>query len=77
MDRRFLLKLVAGLPFVGALFARSSKAASAALSRVRPGDPGWPSEDLWKALGGGLQGELIKVELAAHRLRRRAGGRLR
>ncbi len=62
MDRRFLLQLVAGLPCVGALFAASSKAASAALSRVRPGDPGWPSEDLWKALGGGLQGELIKVD---------------
>ena len=62
MDRRFLLKLVAGLPFVGALFARSSKAASPPFSRVRPGDPGWPSEDMWKAFGRGLQGELIKVE---------------
>ncbi len=62
MDRRFLLKLVAGLPFVGALVAGSSKAASPPFSRVRPGDPGWPSEDLWKALGSELEGELIKVE---------------
>ena len=34
---------------------------SSPASRVRPGDPGWPSDDAWKALGRGLEGELIKV----------------
>ena len=29
--------------------------------RVRPGDPGWPSDDAWQELGRGLDGELIKV----------------
>ncbi len=64
MDRRSLLKIIAGLPLVGDLLAgTAAKAAdSSPASRVRPGDPGWPSDDAWKALGRGLEGELIKVD---------------
>jgi FAD/FMN-containing dehydrogenase len=61
MDCRSLLKIVAGLPLVGALFARSAAAASSLVSRLRPGDPGWPSEAAWEELRHGLDGELIKV----------------
>ena len=59
MDRRLVLKLIAAL---GGLLAGPSWAAAPAFTRVRPGDPGWPSGDLWSELGRGLQGRLIKVE---------------
>src|SRR5215472_5023125 len=35
--------------------------ATASFSRVRPGDPNWPSEEAWRQLGRRLDGQLIKV----------------
>jgi FAD/FMN-containing dehydrogenase len=61
MERRLLLKVFAALPFVSSFFGRPSKAAPD-FSRVRPGDPGWPSDDQWIALARQLEGELIRVE---------------
>lgn len=37
-------------------------AASATPSRVRPGDPGWPSETKWSHLAEQVQGQLVKVQ---------------
>ncbi len=62
MHRRRVLKVIAGLPIAGGLFGRAARGAPQALSRVRPGIPGWPSEEQWEGLGRGLQGELIKVQ---------------
>ena len=62
MHRRRVLKVIAGLPIAGGLFGRAARGAPQALSRVRPGNPGWPSEEQWEGLGRGLQGELIKVQ---------------
>ncbi len=62
MDRRLFVKLIAAVPFLARFFASSSKADAASLIRVRPADPAWPSEDLWKTLSDSLQGELIRVE---------------
>jgi FAD/FMN-containing dehydrogenase len=62
MDRRRLLGTLAGLPFLGALFASTSRAKAPSISRVRPGDPEWPSDEAWTELGKRLEGRLIKVE---------------
>ena len=45
MNRRRLLKILTALPFINALWARTSSSAQASPSpaRVRPGDPGWPA----------------------------------
>ena len=75
MDRRFLLKLVAGLPFVGAPRRRLVKGRVAPILARSPGRSRL-------AVRGPLEGasaatsraSLIKVELAARRLRRRAAG---
>ena len=63
MDRRSLLKIIAGLSLVGDFLMRcaASAAAPSPAARVRPGDPDWPSDDAWQELGRGLDGELIKV----------------
>src|SRR5208283_147313 len=49
-------------PFLARFFAGSSKADAPSLIRIRPSDPVWPSEDLWKSLSDSLQGELIRVK---------------
>ena len=41
-------------------------------SRVRPGDPAWPSEASWNRLSRDVGGRLVKVQLAARRLHGRA-----
>ncbi len=63
MDRRRLLKIVAGLPFASGLWRGASTLADASPSpaRVRPGDPAWPSEESWDQLGREVGGRLIKV----------------
>jgi hypothetical protein len=61
MNRRQLMQTMAGLPFIDGLFAAPASAASASFSRVRPGDPNWPSEEAWAQLGSRLNGRLIKV----------------
>ena len=62
MDRRRLLKIIAGLPFVGLWPGASTLAeASPSPARVRPGDPAWPSEESWDQLNREVEGRLIKV----------------
>ena len=70
-SRRRLLEILAGLPFMSGLAPRASAAAQPK-ERVRPGDPAWPSEESWDQLSRAVEGRLIKVQLAARRLRWRA-----
>ncbi len=57
MIRRHLLKAAACLPIL-APFAR---AQAAPLKRVRPGEPGWPSEAKWQELNAKVGGQLAAV----------------
>jgi FAD/FMN-containing dehydrogenase len=63
VNRRRLLKIIAGLPFANSLFPglAASAAAAPASGRVRPGDPAWPSDESWDQLGREVGGRLIKV----------------
>ena len=61
MNRRRLLGCVAALP-VWAGTLRSARAARPSVaSRVRPGDPGWPTESEWKNLRRSVAGSLISL----------------
>ena len=56
------MQILAALPFARGLFGGlAATAPAAAFSRVRPGDPQWPSDDVWEQLGRRLEGRLIKV----------------
>ncbi len=59
-SRRVLLETLAGLPFLSSL-APGASAAPGPKSRVRPGEPGWPSDAAWEKLSGEVGGRLIKV----------------
>jgi len=63
MIRRRLLQIIAGLPFANSLWPQASALAqpSPAPARVRPGEPGWPSDESWDQLGREVEGRLIKV----------------
>jgi len=62
MNRRALLQIAAGLPFASALWRSALTPAQAApTARVRPGDPGWPSDESWEQLNSEVGGRLIKV----------------
>src|SRR5579862_8963641 len=68
MRRRDLLSIAVLTPFLPALveprsaFATpTSKPNGARRSRVRPGDPGWPSESAWLALKQAVGGNLLKT----------------
>ena len=63
MNRRRLLNILAGLPFMNGLWPMASASAesSAPPARVRPGDPKWPSDESWDQLGREVGGRLIKV----------------
>ena len=61
MNRRRLLQIIAALPFARGLFGEAAAVATAPFSRVRPGDPKWPSVEIWEELGHRLDGQLIKV----------------
>src|SRR5271165_580146 len=63
VNRRRLLKIIAGLPFAHNLWPGASTLADASPSpaRVRPGDPAWPSEESWDNLNREVSGRLIKV----------------
>jgi FAD/FMN-containing dehydrogenase len=63
MDRRHLLQVIAGLSFSKSRFARPATVATmtAPFSRVRAGDPAWPSDERWTELGRQVGGRLIKV----------------
>jgi FAD/FMN-containing dehydrogenase len=65
MDRRrFLQAAAATIPYVSGLLPPASRAAAAtrALSRVRPGDPAWPSQALWDRLSHEVGGRLLKPQ---------------
>jgi hypothetical protein len=62
--RRHLLRLAASLPFLpglGLLRLTLAKAAANPISRVRPRDPGWPSEAQWDRLREEVGEALVKV----------------
>jgi FAD/FMN-containing dehydrogenase len=63
MSRRRLLEFLAGLPFMSGLAPGRSAYAQATPpeTRVRPGDPGWPSDEKWEQLSRKVEGRLIKV----------------
>ena len=63
MNRRRLLKAIAALPFARGLLPAAANSASTQppMSRVRPGDPAWPSEATWGKLNREVGGRLIKV----------------
>src|SRR5476649_668476 len=58
MKRRSLLKLAGSLPLAS---AGASAQTPKAFSRVRPGEPGWPSEAKWQELNAKVGGQLIAV----------------
>jgi FAD/FMN-containing dehydrogenase len=68
MDRRTLLKRLAAVPLLPALWPYLSRAAQTPLSaksafrRVRPGDPTWPSAATWEKLKQRVGGNLIQVQ---------------
>jgi FAD/FMN-containing dehydrogenase len=61
MDRRTLLRNAAAAPLWAAIGAPAVALAGAiGFERVRPGEPGWPSDAEWEALGGACGGNLVK-----------------
>jgi FAD/FMN-containing dehydrogenase len=62
MKRRFLLKAATALPLALAHPAHLAWAASARRTRVRPGDPGWPSAAAWDALKRDVGGRLVRLD---------------
>jgi FAD/FMN-containing dehydrogenase len=63
MDRRSLLKIIAGLPFANGLCPGLAVSAgpTSSVIRLRPIDPGWPSDEKWNELGRDVGERLIKV----------------
>jgi FAD binding domain len=63
INRRRVITALAGLPLAAGLRPRSVSAAAApqSASRVRPGDPRWPSDESWERLSREVGGRLIKV----------------
>lgn len=65
MDRRALLQgaMAAGVGLVTSALPRMPGLAATAAprSRIRPGDPAWPSEQSWQQLNARVGGQLIKV----------------
>jgi FAD/FMN-containing dehydrogenase len=61
MKRRDLLG--GGLALAGAAALPAGAAKAAGVSRVRPGQPGWPSADAWARLGRAVGGRLSPVAL--------------
>ncbi|MBV9249451.1 MAG: FAD-binding oxidoreductase [Acetobacteraceae bacterium] len=59
--RRAMLHRLGAVPFLPVAGARAL-AAPAAMHRVRPGDPDWPSPTAWEELDRSVGGRLIKVK---------------
>jgi FAD/FMN-containing dehydrogenase len=64
--RRLLRTAAAAIPFLPsiwpwALAPTGASGAAPSASRVRPGDPAWPSEASWNRLSGEVGGQLVKV----------------
>ncbi len=71
MNRREVLKAALAIPFLAgamtggvtsALAAAAGTATGGLRSRVRPGDPGWPSVAQWGRLKQDVGGRLLKLE---------------
>lgn len=65
MKRRDVLKAAIAVPLLPGLLSggwQSAFAATASGSRVRPGDPGWPSPAEWDRLKNDVGGRLLKLE---------------
>src|SRR3984893_10085862 len=68
MNRRDFLRTAVAIPFSGVIRSTSSSAAENAGhrtrlgSRVRPGDPGWPSAAEWDRLKAAVGGHLLRPE---------------
>lgn len=60
MQRRHLMKLIAGLPLLPT--ATSAETTTPAFSRVRPADAGWPSDAQWQFLRAELGERLLRVQ---------------
>src|SRR5580693_4928578 len=60
MQRRSLLQTLAAAP-LAAYLPRPAPAAGAALQRVRPQDPHWPSAARWQQLNDAVGGNLLPV----------------
>lgn len=67
MKRKEFIKKIAVLPllpyglnWMPSLFSLEYKNQT---KRIRPGDPEWPSENVWKELGSSLDGQLTQLEL--------------
>jgi FAD/FMN-containing dehydrogenase len=60
MNRRLLLEILAGFPIMSGL-APGVSAAAQPKTRVRLGDPAWPSDESWDRLSREVEGRLIKV----------------
>jgi FAD/FMN-containing dehydrogenase len=60
MNRRHLLQAAAFIPaaWIAPAWAQSAPLAA---SRVRPGDPSWPSEAHWAELDRAVDGQLVKL----------------
>lgn len=65
MNRRQLLKRLAAVPFLTNPWSRmltgTRRIGARPDSRVRPGDPDWPSEASWERLNHEVGGQLIEV----------------
>ncbi|WP_266158637.1 FAD-dependent oxidoreductase [Dyella silvatica] len=69
MNRRELLKAALAIPLLPVMFSGAGSPAWAGhatlakwRSRVRPGDPAWPSADRWESLNQQVSGRLIKLQ---------------
>jgi FAD/FMN-containing dehydrogenase len=66
LNRRGLLRIAAAIPlfpriWMSVLAPMRAFAVDSIRSRVRPGDPAWPSEARWKQLDQDVGGALVKV----------------
>ena len=61
MNRRHLLQAAAVVPAAWSIPAFGAESPPAAASRVRPGDPGWPSEAQWAELDRAAGGQLVRL----------------
>ena len=61
LSRRRLLEILAGLPILSGL-AHGALAQAQPKTRVRPGDPAWPSDAEWEELNRKVEGRLSKVQ---------------
>jgi FAD/FMN-containing dehydrogenase len=68
MERRTVLKALAGLPLFAVSGCTAAVVPPAAVVRparwARPGEPGWPSPAEWAALGESVGGRLVQVHSA-------------